>query len=1014
MNIFTKGQKGIFLKVPLFLGTLASCCSLGLFAQQAWAEALVKTIGGGPTQENRNAAGNRNGSTFLESQFNGPSGLAADSFGLLYIADKTNGAIRKISFPGSDEVSLTTTIIGNLNAPVAVAFDSGNSLYVLTQGDGRITRYSRFGNFQSIKISGLSSPTALALDSQTNFYVTELNGSVKRFRFNGALTFQTGGFNQPRGIAVFKNGDIAVSDTLNHAIKVINPASGVVKTLTGGHGAGFADGQPNVTRFNQPHNLFRTTDGSLIVADRYNHRVRMVDAEGRVSTIYGIDPTDPAWSTNGFPGWSDGVATIAAARQPYGVTFTGGALFTTEANYHIVRMITGVELPGGGPDTGGGNTNAVTPPTISPKYGYFPMGQEILVQTELSTVFYTIDGSEPTTNSIPVSIVNNQGTIFWRNTIDDLTSLKLKAFNGTNASVTVQGEKPPANFIGITKNISGGAGSTVVVPVVLTVRTNIKSILFRVEVTPNNGAPPIDPDEYSAISISRNDFVSVASPSQGSQDARFSVIPYQNGVTRGLAVVAIGTNSFYEVKSHAVAALLRIPIPANAVDNQTYTIAISRASATSDGGQTEVPLVTMNPRTLVVRTIPYIVGDVSPAFWYDAGEFGDGDLNNSDVNTMFYAINGIRRPYTFSDAFAAMDAFPPDSTGSPGGDGEVDFQDFSVILNRTLGIDPENWARLNIKDEDGRILFNFRTNLLDGQFSSSAKPSRTKSISVNTPALSDLWIRQASIGAGVVLNAKPNSLVKVPIYLKIFPGFSISGLNFRAAVHAKGNAQQLSGVSFLPAQGIPDPPFSQQVPGALNELISAWTLGSFSPKLIGSNLLGHLVFQLPFFAAPGDSYDVRISFASGASDLTARYRLESIPGSVWVLVSPETLPEPISDEWKQTYFGSITNFIGNALEDTDGDGISNWQEYLSGTNPTNALSKLQFYHSFLKSHGDIKNISLQWLTIPGRIYVLECSQSLDGGWIPVSTKLLGDGGLREFTVTNLFNGEQFYRITLQP
>src|ERR1019366_6097008 len=108
-----------------------------------------------------------------------------------------------------------------------------------------------------------------------------------------------------------------------------------------------------------------------------------------------------------LPGWLDGSAEFAEAREPVGVAVgNDGTIYTTEVFYHLVREVTGAAFNGGGD---GGSTNIVVlPPAISPNSGYYPMGQIITVANPNSSsllpsvVYYTTDGTEPTTNSFRV------------------------------------------------------------------------------------------------------------------------------------------------------------------------------------------------------------------------------------------------------------------------------------------------------------------------------------------------------------------------------------------------------------------------------------------------------------------------------------------------------------------------------------------------------------------------------------------------------------------------------------
>jgi hypothetical protein len=130
----------------------------------ASAQVTVKTLGGGPVVVNGPAYGFVNGPTLQESQFDNPFGCALDSAGNLFVADRDNGQVRKLDI-ASDKAS---TYLSGLNLPVAVAIDAANNLYVASQGEGTIRKFDSFGN-PTATVSGLSAPTAIALDGSTIF-----------------------------------------------------------------------------------------------------------------------------------------------------------------------------------------------------------------------------------------------------------------------------------------------------------------------------------------------------------------------------------------------------------------------------------------------------------------------------------------------------------------------------------------------------------------------------------------------------------------------------------------------------------------------------------------------------------------------------------------------------------------------------------------------------------------------------------------------------------------------------
>src|SRR5678810_642258 len=66
-----------------------------------------------------------------------------------------------------------------------------------------------------------------------------------------------------------------------------------------------------------------------------------------------------------------------------------------------------------------------------------------------------------------------------------------------------------------------------------------------------------------------------------------------------------------------------------------------------------------------------------------------------------------------------------------------------------------------------------------------------------------------------------------------------------------------------------------------------------------------------------------------------------------ITVLPDADRDGMADTWETSYFGSVntTNNVNNALEDPDGDGMINRDEYVAGTDPTNPLSLLKLYLS---------------------------------------------------------------------
>jgi hypothetical protein len=292
----------------------------------------------------------------------------------------------------------------------------------------------------------------------------------------------------------------------------------------------------------------------------------------------------------------------------------------------------------------------------------------------------------------------------------------------------------------------------------------------------------------------------------------------------------------------------------------------------------------------------------------------------------------------------------------------------------------------------------------------SADPSVSKlSLTSSPPGL--VWFCQASIGSGVITSAIPGITYSLPVYASILPGYSLAGLQFRSIVTGSSGAPVVTSNWFTPAAGVTAP---LVLPGlAGNDKVQAWSFGSFATPLQNSNYLGTVSFQVPSGAGKGACYTLHFSGVDGAPNYSTAYQLESHPGAVWVMSAAAQPASITSDEWKIAFFGSLTSALAADDVDADGDGMSNWQEYLAGTNPTNALSRLQF-NSASFYHNGVRGVAVNWLTAPGKTYILQSSPALKGAvWTPINTNG-GDGNEYQCLLTNLSGNAYFYQIRLQP
>ena len=105
------------------------------------------------------------------------------------------------------------------------------------------------------------------------------------------------------------DGSVLVVDFDNHRIRLISPNGQHVRTIAGSGELGHEDGPAAQARFNGPYAVVVLSDGRILIADCYNDRIRMISADlQQVSTVAG----------DGTRGHRDGAAAQATFFRPRG------------------------------------------------------------------------------------------------------------------------------------------------------------------------------------------------------------------------------------------------------------------------------------------------------------------------------------------------------------------------------------------------------------------------------------------------------------------------------------------------------------------------------------------------------------------------------------------------------------------------------------------------------------------------------------------------------------------------
>lgn len=305
--------------------------------------------------------------------FSGPAGTAVTSSGEVYFADFANHVVRKVAG------GVVTVVAGwgafgfagdggkardaQLSRPFGVAVAAGK-VAIADYGNNRVRVVDSAGIIDTVAgggtatpatgidatASALAGPAGIAYGLDGSLWVTEFLGHrVLRIDGLGKITVVAGtgeeGFGgdgaaassarlkQPVAVLPDNRGGCWIADYGNHRVRFVDPV-GKIRTVAGTGTAGSnGDGGPaDRAQLNSPAALGLLPDGTLLVADMGNHKVRAIAPDGTIRTVAG--------SGNKGNAGDGGPALAADLDSPVGLARKGDAVVVADYGNNRLRLLT--------------------------------------------------------------------------------------------------------------------------------------------------------------------------------------------------------------------------------------------------------------------------------------------------------------------------------------------------------------------------------------------------------------------------------------------------------------------------------------------------------------------------------------------------------------------------------------------------------------------------------------------------------------------------------------------------
>ncbi len=309
------------------------------------------------------------------SKFNSPKGIVADRVGNVYVADRSNNCIRKISagnvttFAGKKGltggfVNSANPLLAEFNFPYGIDINNSGELYVADLFNDCIRKILPSGAVSTLcgkgaipgDVDGIGSnaqfnwPSDVTIFQDSILFVTDyLNNKVRRVSANGLVKtiagktlagnanglFDSTKFTAPLGLTMMDANSLLVVDNGNVKIRALTFATKTSTDFAGNGVVGAFNARATASTFNYPTDIaIRTVGGKkeIFVADQSNNVIRLIDVNLNVSTVIG----------DNSPGFKNGEGLNVKLNRPYGLTFDpldNSILYITDEFNHCIRKV---------------------------------------------------------------------------------------------------------------------------------------------------------------------------------------------------------------------------------------------------------------------------------------------------------------------------------------------------------------------------------------------------------------------------------------------------------------------------------------------------------------------------------------------------------------------------------------------------------------------------------------------------------------------------------------------------